>query len=171
MPTHVSMRRSQLLRKSSAEKRMILFDSSSCGRHHGGGGGAYKVDIRFAARAKRWWTETAKFVKLLKSHLDTEHLTNHDATRGTDGSAVDESGAEDADDETATDNTELLYRAVRTARLPPLQLERSAGAPRLDQLTITKKRSKIRDANKRDTYPLSTGRVEFKEYRGLSKCL
>lgn len=181
MPTHVSIRRSHLLRKSSAEKRMILFDSSSCSRHysnmgHSHHGGAYKVDIRFAARAKRWWTETTKLVKLLKSHLDNEQTSRSTAIAVTDESVLqksDEAGAEDFGIPLLQDeSSELLCRAMRTARLPPLQLERTlAAAPRLDQLSITKKKIKI-NANKRSTYPLATGRVEFQENRGvLSKCL
>lgn len=137
MPTHVSIRRSQLLRKSSAEKRMILFDSSSCSRHYSHRCiGAYKVDIRLAARAKRWWTETTKLVKLLQLHMANDSM-------------VTERGSE------------LLYRAMRTSKLPPLQLIRTT----CDVNDKTKLTKRMKAELERVSYPLSTSSVEFQEYR------
>lgn len=133
MPTHVSIRRSQLLRKSSAEKRMILFDSSSCSRHYSNRCiGAYKVDIRLAARAKRWWSETTKLVKLLQLHMANDVVT---------------------------ERAELLFRAMRTAKLPPLCLERKTE---VNDKALTKR---MKAELERVTYPLSTSSVEFQEYR------
>lgn len=138
MPTHVSIRRSQLLRKSSAEKRMILFDSSSCSRHYSHRCiGAYKVDIRLAARAKRWWTETTKLVKLLQLHIANDVVTER---RG----------------------SELLYRAMQAAKLPPLALQRTTAYDASDKTAVTKR---MKAELERITYPLSTSSVEFQEYR------
>lgn len=137
MPTHVSIRRSQLIRKSSAEKRMLQFDSNSCSRHTSHRCiGAYKVDIRLAARAKRWWTETTKLVKLLQLHMANDEATER---RG----------------------SELLYRAIRSAKLPPLQLQRIACDAN-DKTALTKR---MKAELERITYPLSTSSLEFQEYR------